>query len=593
MSQSFLPQSSYSRLLRGISKPARYAGSEWGSVRKQWDEVSIRVCLAFPDTYENGVLRASVNSAYSILNATPDILAERVFAPWPDYVAALRSGGGLLASLESQRPLAQFDIVAICYPDELAGTTVLEMLDLGGIPVDTVDRNASHPLIVGWEEEPKNPEPLAQFLDAYLVGDFEAAIPAVLRVLREAGSGAGRPLDRRELLSALAPNPGVYVPSVYESHRSAPVRTPHGQTTDTVDPSTGTGAPEVVRRVVWKDLAPSPTSYVVPHLQATQDRPTIEVSRGCPMGCQAEELGLHSGPLRTRELDAILESLRETLRTTGFEDVALAGACLHERQDSVVLLSASRDESDRARARLRLPPLAPVSGSAEIIRQLSNGKHNVMIGPIVADVAAGPTSGGAGNWMETIGAAIADGSARGSVGNIRLMVALGHPMGHATTSSSENGNGLSQWIRSLPTARGQVRVDASFVVPRPFSTIERAELTTMDRFTDEASTLEGNLGRKAAFSITREIDMVRVEAAISRGGREIGRAIKHAWELGCYLDLSPDSDSANLWSAAFTQAGLDIEAASARRFNDDEVLPWSHLAGWREPSLIDEIDLKD
>ena len=572
-------------LLRHVARPARYTGGEWGSIRKPWDEVSVRVCLAYPDTYENGALRPSVNSVYSVLNAMPDVLAERVFAPWPDCAGALRSSGGVLASLESQRPIADFDVVAMCYPDELAPPTVLEMLDLAGVPIEASEREDRHPLIVGWEEEPKNPEPLAAFLDVYLVGDVEVAMGRVLDTMRTLGSG--RP-NRSKLLGALAGQSGVYVPVLYATNPARGTEASNGAARTTPRPIKGSGAGDVVRRVVWQYLTPSPVGYLVPHLQATLDRPVVETSRGCSTDCEAMELGLHSGPLRHRPSEAVVDSLRAMLRGTGFQEIALGGTCLHERPDSVELVRAVREASHDANAQMRLPQLAPAVETADILRELGSAKQNIAIGPIVLGVARNRAGGNERDWMDPIAAAIGEGSARGGIGNVRFTVALGHSM-EDSGGPEADATALSRMIRSLPATRGQVRVTAEFVIPRAFTPLERVGQKAGDELAERAAMLKGTLGRKAAPTIVREVEIAQVEASIARGGREVAEAIRHAWKLGCHLDGAEDAALPNLWRTAFAEAGMSLEAQAMRGFGNDEALPWSHLAGWREPLLIDEI----
>ncbi len=563
MSQLF-DQPSISATLRRVSRPARYTGGEWGSIRKPWEEASIRICLAYPHTYENGVLRPSVNSAYSTLNVLPDVLVERVFAPWPDLVVALRASGEIMRSLESQRPVGQFDVVAMCYPDELSGPAILEMLDLAGVPVDAIDRERRHPLVVGWEEEPRNPEPLVPFLDAYLLGDVEAAMNGVIGTLRE-HSGTepnGRPV-RHEILGELARQPGIYVPRTDDSDT---------RTKRTGPPVKEVGALEVVERVDWRDLDPAPHGYVVPHLQAMPDRPTVEVSRGCPPDCEWRRLGVHLGSSRSRVTETVIETLREMVRSTGFQEVALGGTCLHDRADGVPLVGAARDASREARAHLRLPPLAPAVGSAEIIQTLHDEKENITIGPVVIGAQSDR------EWEEAMAGAIADGSARDVLGNVRVTVALGHPK--ATTDATARDQAeLARWIRSLPATRGQLRVGILFFVPRAFAPMERAPQLDRAGLVDQATALRGAFGRKVSVSMTREVGVAQVEAAIARGGREVSEVIRHAWKLGQYLDGAAEPESDGLWRLAFDQAGVDLEKGATRRFSDAEALPWDHLEG--------------
>ena len=570
------PLTALPSLLRRVARPARYTGGEWGTVLKAWDEAAVRVCIVYPDTYENGVLRPSVNSLYAVLNGWPDVVAERVFAPWPDYTAALRSIGASLTSLESGRPLTDFDVLMVCYPHELSAPTVLELLDLGGLPIDAVERSTAHPLVVGWEEEPRNPEPLAPFLDAYLVGDVEAAVQGVVRALTDRPIAAGAMPDRYELVASLVGLPGLYLPSQYGLRADGSLR-----------PSSGSRAPAVVRRVAWQDLSSAPVGSVVPHLQAAPDRPSIEADRGSPPGCDGIRLGLHWGPFRSRSAEATAQAASRIVRGTGFQEVALSSTCLHQRADRIELVQAVRDASRSANAQLRLPTLAPVAASADVLRELRHTKQNVAIGPIVFGTEV------EGNWMDAMDEALADCAARGGLGNVRIAGVLGHPEAAAPALLERDGTAVSRWMRSLPANLRQLRVEAAFFVPRAFTLLERRGQADTEEMSRQLAELRVSLGRRVSVSPNRETGAARVEAAIARGGRETAEAVRHAWKGGCYLSGSTEGADADAWQAAFAAAGLSIDVQAGRTFGDEEVLPWGHLAGWQDSVLIEEVRLGD
>ena len=575
MSQPYLTTLPY--LLRRVARPARYTGGEWGSVPRDWDGTAVRLCIVYPDVYENGVLRPSVNSLYALLNRRPDVLAERVFAPWPDYAAALRPAGTPLTSLESGTPLADFDVLAVCYPHELAAPTILEALDLGSVPVDAAERRVGHPLVVGWEEEPRNPEPLAPFLDAYLLGDADAAIQGVVDALAERRGPDGAGPGRRGLLASLAELPGVYVPSLYEQRGDGPFR-----------PVGGSAAPSAVSRAVWRDLSSAPAGSVVPHLQAAPDRPTVEADRGCPPDCEGVRLGLHWGPFRARSAEAVAQAVTRTARDTGFQEMALGSACLHLRSDRTELARAVRGAAHAANVQFRLPALAPDASSAGILRELRNTKQNVTIGPVVLG------AGVEGAWMDAMGEALADCAARGGLGNVRLAAVLGHPEAETPAPVERDGAAASRWMRALPASHRQLRVDAAFFVPRAFTALERTGQADTDEMSRQFAELRASLGRRVQVSVDREAGAARVGAAVARGGRETAEAVRHAWKLGCYLSGSTESPwDADAWQAAFAAAGLSIDAQAGRTFADAEPLPWDHLAGWRDPVLVEGVRLED
>ncbi len=560
-----------------VARPARYTGGEWGSFVKSWDQTMVRVCIAYPDTYEGAVLRPSVNALYASLNAFPDVVAERVFAPWPDYVTALRSIGAPLTSLESRRPLSDFDVVAICYPDELSGPTILELLDLAHLPTDAIERDCTHPLVLGWEEEPRNPEPLAKFLDAYLVGDVEVAIQSVARVLVEQRTSSDPTPDKSRLLMALGALPGVYVPSQYGEHADG-----------RLGPRVGSSAPAVVNRVVWEDLSSAPSASVVPHLQATPDRPAIEADRGCPAGCDGIRFGLHWGPFRSRGAEAVAQALNRTARSTGFQEIALHSTCLHHRADRTELVQAALDASNGSNTHLRLPVLAPATASADIVRQLRNAKQNVAIGPIVFG------TGVEGEWMDAMSAALVDCAGQGGLGNLRITAVLGHPMAGDPGLLERDGMSISRWMRAVPASLRQLRVAAAFFVPRAFTVLERTGQLATEEMSDQLSALRAALGRRVSISVGHEVRLARIEAAIARGGRETGEVVRHAWNRGCYLSGSAGApQDADVWNEAFTAVGLSADLQAGQTLDSDDAVPWSHLAGWQDPALVQQVRLED
>lgn len=530
------------RVLRHVSRPARYAGGEWNSVHKSWETAAVRVCLVFPDLYEVGAFNPSLASLYQTLNDIPSVLAERVFAPWPDFAAALRSENLQLTAIESNRPVKEFDIVAVCFPRELVSTAVLETLDLSGIPLDAVERNDTQPLVIGWEEAPFNPEPMAAFIDLFLVGDAEVLMPQVVDAWRGLGGGEGERPSREEFLRGVTSQPGIYVPSLHLSGNR-------------------------VQRVVWRDLSPAPTKPIVPYLQAIPDRPVVEIQRGCDISCESVGLGLTALPLRQRLLTDVVDALRATLQSTGVDEIELGAPFLCGYPDVKDLVSAVADVCSTARAKLRLPAVPIEMMTPTLLSPLAGMRTSLTVGPVVA-----------GNAIDfpTVLRTLEESVRQEAVGAVRVEAIMGHP--------SRSGDSLQE-IASFPRAMRratdghvQTRIEGTVFIPRAFTSQQRQGQAPLETVEAQLSELRGLLGRKSGFIVPTAPKMSQIEAALARGDRRLSRVIRRAWESGSVLDTRSDLVRPDLWQEAFEAEGLNPAFYATRSFNEDDPLPWDNLA---------------
>ncbi|MBI4236148.1 MAG: hypothetical protein HY688_02165 [Chloroflexi bacterium] len=570
------------RLLRQVTKPARYTGGEWNSILKPWDAAALRVCLLYPDVYEVGAVRPGLSSLYQLLNSDPAVLAERAFAPWPDLASALRAdpASSGLASLESGHPLREFDVLAVCLPQELSATTVLAMLDLARLPLQGAERDARCPLVMGWEERPVNPEPLADYLDAVLLGDAEEAVPGLLRAWRDLGGEAGRPPERADLLRRLASEPGVYVPSLYVVY--------HGADGVFQAAKPQAGVPAYVQRAAWRDLLPACSRPVVPFLQALPDRAVVEVQRGCDSSCPNVHLGLTALPLRQRPAAAAVAALQETLRSTGYEEVSLGEACLRDYPERERLIAAALDLCARRRATLRLPPLLLEVLTPGLVTALSAEPWGgpLTLGPAVAgpDLLEALRPGGA---LEQPLALLAGRGAEGVFRNLRLEIVLAHPS--APQGGWQAGADLVRAMRRSIGPQARLRVAVSFFVPRPFTPWQWAGQPPLAMLQEETAAFRHALGRRGGLVGGDAPERAQVEAALARGDRRLGAVVRRAWAAGCVLDTWDEHFRADLWREAFRAAGLDLEACAGRVWKTGAPLPWGHLEPSSEAELLADL----
>ena len=355
----------YTDILLSVSKPSRYIGHEINAIRKEPSTVRTRVALIFPDTYEIGMSHLGLKILYHILNNIDDVAAERAFVPWTDMEELLTSKGLPLLSVESSLPLAKFDIIGFTLPYELCYTNILTTLSLSGIPLHSSGRDAAFPLIIGGGSSVFNPEPVADFFDAFFLGDGEEGIVEILHTYntwKESGA------SKESLLIALSQIKGVYVPSLYK------VEYNDDKTILAIHPFAG--VTDTVQRRIVEDLdrVPFPTSPALPYMQVVHDRLTVEIARGCTHGCRFCQAGITYRPVRERSPEKILEIIEDSLKNTGYEEVSLSSlstgdfACL---SDTLTSLIGNYSEN---RVSFSLPSLRIGTLTPAIIEQITGTK---------------------------------------------------------------------------------------------------------------------------------------------------------------------------------------------------------------------------
>lgn len=321
-------------LLRGVSKPARYVGGEWNVIQRDWHDADTRWALIYPDLYDIGQSNGGLAILYDILNRRPHSLAERCYTPWPDMADSLRRHRQPLFSLENRRSLRDFDALGFSLSYELTYTNILEMLDLAGIPIYSADRTRDDPIIFAGGSGALVPEPLAPFIDAFVLGEAEDVITEIDDLLREWKAG---PASRHDLLRALARVPGVYVPAFYEWRYDDDGRPLEILTTDDAAPL------PVVKRFL-QGLPPILTKPIVPYLQTVHDRAGIEIQRGCTQGCRFCQAGMIYRPLRERTPEEVVAGARELFANTGFDDLSLVSLSSTDHSQIKDIVRALRRE---------------------------------------------------------------------------------------------------------------------------------------------------------------------------------------------------------------------------------------------------------
>ena len=366
----------YDELIDRVQRPARYVGGELHSIVKDWDAPGapeVRVALAYPDLYDLGMSNLGLGILYDIVNRRADALAERVFSPWTDFEELLRAHGEPLRSLETRHALRDFDLLGISLSYEVCFTNVLNLLELGGIPIRSADRSEDDPIVLAGGSAALEPEPMAPFFDAFALGEGEELIDELVDFVREwkrAGRGS-----RLELHRALAAIDGVYVPSLYEaSYR------PDGalEATRPVDPA----APATVTRRVMQVLPPPLTKPIVPYMEVVHDRAAIEIQRGCTQGCRFCQAGMIYRPTRERSVEEVVTAAGELLDNTGYHELSLMSLSTTDHREIVPMVHALMDAYGDRGLKIGLPSTRVDSFSVEVADAVARGKkHTLTLAP--------------------------------------------------------------------------------------------------------------------------------------------------------------------------------------------------------------------
>src|SRR5574341_435143 len=353
------------RVLLSVEKPGRYVGGEFNSVSKDWQTTPMRVALCFPDIYEIGMPNLGLATFYDVLNRREDMLAERVYLPWVDMEAHMRRDGIPLYSLETRHPVAEFDVLAISVPYEQLYTNVLQTLDLAGLPLHSLDRDETMPLVIAGGHACYNPKPLADFVDLFVVGEGEEAI---VEIAFRLGQMKQVRLSRHEQLVELARLDGAYVPRLYEAAYHA------DGTLVGVKPTHEAAQFPVLKRIV-PILPPPLTRFIVPNIDTVHNRVPIEIMRGCTRGCRFCHAGMVTRPVRERSVEEVVKAVVEAIAQTGYEEVALLSLSSSDYTNVVELVSAVARRFAGQNLSLSLPSLRIETASAELMDALKDNKR--------------------------------------------------------------------------------------------------------------------------------------------------------------------------------------------------------------------------
>jgi radical SAM family uncharacterized protein len=570
-------------ILPRVAKPVRYAGGELNSICKDWAASQVKMALAFPDVYEIGMSHIGSRILYGLINEQSSHLAERAFAPWPDMEALLRQEGLPLYTLESFRPLDNFEVVGFSLQYELSITNVLNMLDLGNIPIWANQRGDDQPLVIAGGPVCFNPEPFAGFFDAFLIGEGEDIILEFLD-----GMELARGLTREEKLLKLAKIEGVYVPRFYDVIYQA------DQTIQTMLPREE--VPASVRKRLVKDLdqAYYPTRPIVPYMEIVHDRAVLEIMRGCQRACRFCQAGTIYRPVREKSLSVLKTQAEQHLQSTGYEEVSLASLSSLDYSGIRPLVKDLVDRYGEQGIGVSLPSLRVDAFSIDLANEVQKVRKTALtLAPEAGtqrlrDVINKNVT--EDDLMSAVQAAFASGW-----NSVKLYFMIGLPT--ETETDLEGILDLLVKVRNvgagLSRRRVEVRASQACFVPKAHTPFQWRAQDSIAQLEEKRNFLNRNRLKNIKISF-HDSRTTMLEGVLARGDRRLDEVIYRAWSLGCKFDGWSEYFRFGLWVDAFRECGLDPAFYVERVRGRDEIFPWDFIdTGVSKSYLLNENELAD
>ena len=561
------------RILTRVQKPARYVGGEYNEIIKDKADVDVRVAFCFPDTYEIGMSNIGMRILYGVMNGMPRVWCERVFAPWGDMEQAMRENAIPLYALESKDPVRCFDLIAFTLGYEMCYSNVLNMLELAGVPLLASERSGLENIVFAGGVCAVNPEPLADFIDFFSLGEGEESTVEIVECYRTAKK---EHWSKARFLKAVSAIEGVYVPSFYEHSYN-----PDG-TIAAITPLEG--APQTVRKRIVQnmDTAYWPEKQIVPSTEIVHDRSNLEVFRGCIRGCRFCQAGFCYRPVRSKSADALYAQAVQSLEDSGHSEITMASLSTSDYKYLPELADKLLDYCQPRKINVSLPSLRADNFSRELMLKVQKVRKS---GLTFAPEAGTQRLRDAINKnvteeevLQTCATAFS-----GGWNSVKLYFMLGLP-----TETDEDVLGIAELAHKIlhvwrETASNRKRgltinLATAYFVPKPFTPFQWEAQITPEEYLRRVHLLQSELRSRSIDYRYHESDLSRLEAVMARGDRRLGPVIREAVRLGAKLDGWDEYFRYDIWMQAFRTCGVDPDFYTTRGFGKDELLPWQTLS---------------
>ena len=590
------------RILPLVRKPIQYVGGELNATSKPWDQAAVRWALMYPDAYEVGLPNQGLQILYEVLNEREDVLAERTYSVWPDMEALMRENGIPQFTVESHAPVGDFDVLGVSFATELGYTNLLTALDLAGIPLHAADRGDDHPLVIAGGHAAFNPEPIADFIDAAVVGDGENAVLALSDLIRDFKAEGGG--SRAALLDRVAASGVAYVPSRYEVSYL-----PDGRIHRVVPVDTGTPWRVVKHTVSDLDQWPYPKQPLVPLAETVHERASVEIFRGCTRGCRFCQAGMITRPVRERSKATVAQMVQTSLEATGFEEAGLLSLSSADHSEIAEITRGLADQYEGTNTGLSLPSTRVDAFNINLANELSrNGRRS---GLTFAPEGGSERIRKVINKMVTEEDLIRTVAAAYGAGwrQVKLYFMCGLP-----TETDEDVVQIAAMAKEVirtgreVSGRRDIRCTVSIggFVPKPHTPFQWAAQLGWEA-TDARLALLRNeirsdrdLGKAIGFRYHDGRPGI-VEGLLARGDRRVGAVIEQVWRDGGRFDGWSEYFSFDRWMAAADTVGIDVDWYTTRERDLSEVLPWDHLDSGLDKEWLwedwqdaqDEVEVED